>query len=82
MISRYHPITLILALGAVIWFVVAFREMIKLYAFWAELPEGFDRNDMGFANALFSILDSLFMLGSAAMVEFLSRIYELLKANK
>ncbi|GEM_PF-6030667 len=76
MIFRFHPVTRILFVGACIWFVVAFHDLIQDYIAWSEIPEGISRQDYKLSHSLFSVLDSLFMLGSAAMVEFLSRIYE------
>jgi hypothetical protein len=81
-IFRFHPITRILFAGAVIWFVVAFHELVTQFIAWSNIPEGISREDFNLSYALYSVMDSLFMLGSAAMVEFLSRIYEQLKMSK
>lgn len=77
--AKYNKIAVILAVGAAIWFVVAFHDLIKTFIQWSEVPEGISREGFGFSGSLFSILDSLFLLGSAAMVEYLSRIWHVLK---
>ena len=81
MSARFHPVTVILAVGAVIWFFVAATDMTRAYLHWADISEDI-RGDLSLSQYLYSLFDSLFLLGSAAMVEFLRRIAAALDSRK
>jgi hypothetical protein len=76
--GKFHRVTVILVAGAAIWFIVGFVDLAKGFLAWLNAPEGFTREAYSLSNFVYSMLDSLFMLGSAAMVEYLSRIHGLL----
>ncbi|MFQ5562507.1 MAG: hypothetical protein ACE5FO_02955 [Parvularculaceae bacterium] len=80
--AGFNKIAVILAMGSAIWFVVGFYDLIETFIQWSQVPEGISREGVGFSGLLFSILDSLFLLGSAAMVEYLSRIWNALRYSK
>lgn len=77
---RLHPVTIVLTVAAAIWFFVATVDMVRAYLNWAAIPEDI-RSDLSLSGYLYSLFDSLFMFGSAAMVEFLSRIAGALRAS-
>ncbi len=82
MISRYNPLALVMAVGAVIWFLIAFIDLIEVLLAISSLPEGFDADSYRPSEYAYRVMDALFLMGSAAMVEYLSRISAALNRPK
>ena len=77
-----NKLSLVMVIGASIWFFVALFDLVNAYFYWQSIPDGIDRASYSLSNNVYQLFDSLFLFGSAAMVELLYRIHHQLSGKQ